>query len=168
MNQNPWTSMQFTIVIPPRGQARSQSRALVGKDGMPVRSKKSGRVVVLHHKSASQKQDEAKLEALIIPYKPDVPLVGPIRFGVRAFFPVPASKPKRFREDALAGRIWPTKKPDLSNIVKHLEDVMNGVFWADDAQIVGFTDNSGKYYGEPARYEITVLYRRDDNPVKMD
>lgn len=161
MNQNPWDSLQFTIVLPPRGQARPQSNALIGRDGVPIRSKKSGRVVVIHHKSESQKQDEAKLEALIMPHKPDVPLVGPIKLGIRAYFSIPASKPKRFREDAASGKVWPAKKPDLSNIVKHLEDVMNGVFWGDDAQIIGFLDGTGKYYGEPARYEVTILYRRD-------
>ena len=161
MNENPWSVLKFTIVLPPRGQSRPHGTVLTDKDGNPVRSRKNGRFVILHHKGQKQKSDEKKLHALLLQHAPPRPLQGPIRLGVRAFFPIPRSKPKKWVQAAEAGESFPTKKPDMSNIVKNLEDVGNGIFWEDDAQIIGFTSDTGKYWGDPGRYEITILFRRD-------
>ena len=37
---------------------------------------------------------------------------------------------------AIAGVIQPTTKPDVSNIVKGIEDALNGIWYKDDSQIV--------------------------------
>lgn len=66
------------------------------------------------------------------------PLTGPIELHLEVRLPVPLSKPKRFREQALAGLIWPTKKPDWDNFAK-MVDAMNMIVWVDDAQIVRST-----------------------------
>lgn len=60
---------------------------------------------------------------------------GPLLVSIEARMQVPESKPKKWRADALAGRIRPTKKPDFDNIAKMI-DAMNLVVWTDDAQIV--------------------------------
>lgn len=63
------------------------------------------------------------------------PLTGPLDVEIEIRMPVPLSKPKRWREAALAGLIRPTKKPDWDNFGK-MTDAMNMIVWVDDAQIV--------------------------------
>ncbi len=161
MNENPWTTLRFTVNLPPRGQARSRSHVLTDRNGMPVRSQDTGRFVVLHHKTPEQKQDEEKLSSLLLQFKPARPIRGPVKLGLRAYVPIPQSKPKKFQTAAAAGEIQPEVKPDLDNVLKHVKDVMTGIFWEDDKQVVGYLNDTGKYYGEPARYELTIMFRKD-------
>lgn len=63
------------------------------------------------------------------------PLDGPLELYVEIRMPVPLSKPKRWRDAALAGLIRPTKKPDWDNFAKTV-DALNMIVWVDDAQIV--------------------------------
>lgn len=170
-DSNPWRDLRFTVPLPPRGKATQRGSVLLDKAGNPVRSSKTGRVVVLQYKSKEQAGDEEKFSALMLAHRPPSPLSGPILLGIRAYLAVPQSVPECyrqlapaknkaqwFREQAMSGYIRPLRKPDWSNIQKHVEDVMNGVFWGDDAQIIGSIEGSGKYYGEHPRYEITVRY----------
>lgn len=50
--------------------------------------------------------------------------------------PIPKSYSKKKTADCLSGIIKPTKKPDASNILKAVEDGLNGVVYFDDSQIV--------------------------------
>lgn len=60
----------------------------------------------------------------------------PVRLHLGIYCKVPGSWSKKRKADALAGIERPGKKPDLSNILKSVEDAMNGIVYADDAQIV--------------------------------
>lgn len=60
---------------------------------------------------------------------------GALRVIVEAKMPIPESKPKRWKDAALAGQVRPTKKPDWDNFGKIL-DALNLIVWTDDAQIV--------------------------------
>ena len=60
---------------------------------------------------------------------------GPCNVVIQAYFEVPKSKSKKFKERALGGLERPTKKPDLSNIVKGIEDALNGLAYKDDSSI---------------------------------
>jgi Holliday junction resolvase RusA-like endonuclease len=82
---------------------------------------------------------------------------------VKAFFEVPKSKPKWFKEAAQRGELQPEVKPALDKILKHVKDCAKGIFWVDDKQVVGYLDDTGKYYGSPPRYEVMILFRRDRN-----
>ena len=62
---------------------------------------------------------------------------------------------KRKREAALAGRLRPTTKPDVSNVLKGVEDALKGVWYVDDSQIVGYGE-LGKWYSEQPRIEIAM------------
>jgi Holliday junction resolvase RusA-like endonuclease len=52
------------------------------------------------------------------------PFLGPVELKLAAYMPVPASWSRRKREAALGGRIFPTSKPDGSNIQKLVEDAI--------------------------------------------
>ena len=87
---------------------------------------------------------------------------GPCALSINAYFEVPKSKSKKFREAALNGLEYPTKKPDLSNIIKGIEDALNGLAYKDDALIVrlGVT----KLYSEVPRVEVTLIeWDREQN-----
>lgn len=71
-------------------------------------------------------------------------LDGPLEVVVTITMPVAESKPKKWREAALVGKIRPVKKPDADNYAKVL-DALNLIVWADDSQIVDL--RVVKFYG---------------------
>ena len=79
---------------------------------------------------------------------------GPCNVVIQAYFEVPKSKSKRFREAALKGTERPTKKPDADNIVKAIQDALNGLAYKDDACIVELACH--KYYSDNPRVEVFV------------
>lgn len=66
----------------------------------------------------------------------DPPLAGAIEVSINAHYAVPASWSRIKRERALCDEIRPTTKPDLDNVAKGVLDALNGVAYADDAQVV--------------------------------
>lgn len=64
------------------------------------------------------------------------PCTGPVSMHIVAVFAVPKSWPKARREDALAGLVVPTGKPDWDNVGKGVSDALNGIVYEDDAQVV--------------------------------
>lgn len=81
------------------------------------------------------------------------PLEGPIRLYIVMRFPVPASKPKRWKDAALRGEIRPLVKPDWDNGGK-LTDALNLIVWVDDKQVVEATVK--KFYSEKPGMFIRV------------
>ncbi|MNJ10053.1 Endodeoxyribonuclease RusA [compost metagenome] len=63
-------------------------------------------------------------------------LEGPVMVELRIVMGVPASKSKKWKAQALAGEVFPTKKPDMDNVIKAIYDGLNGVVWKDDVQVV--------------------------------
>jgi Holliday junction resolvase RusA-like endonuclease len=127
------TVITFTVLGEPIGKARA-------------RSTKSGR----HYTPAKTEAYERAIgwcarQAI----GPARPLEGPLRFKLEAVHGIPASWSKKRSEAALAGEVPKTSKPDLSNIVKIVEDGMNGIVYVDDSQIVTIVA-SKRYGAEPA------------------
>ena len=79
---------------------------------------------------------------------------GPCCLSIDAYFAVPKSKSKKFREAALSGLEYPTKKPDIDNIVKALQDALNGLAYKDDSSIVFLS--VAKCYSEVPRVEVIL------------
>lgn len=76
----------------------------------------------------------------------------PLSMSLVAYMGIPKSKSKKFKQAALEKVERPTKKPDLSNIVKGVEDALNGLLYKDDSQIVNLTLE--KYYSDEPRLEV--------------
>ena len=70
---------------------------------------------------------------------------GPLVSQIRFFLSVPHTWSRKKHQLAYDGKLRPTGKPDLDNYIKILLDGMNGHAWADDAQIVQYSD-AGKWY----------------------
>ena len=79
---------------------------------------------------------------------------GPCCLDIMAFFEVPKSKSKKFKERALLGLERPTKKPDIDNIVKALQDALNGLAYKDDSSIVYLS--VAKCYSEIPKVEVIL------------
>ena len=98
---------------------------------------------------AKTKEYEHRLAAVasdaMIDIKQD-PITVPCKLYVLAQFEIPKSWPKKRREAALVGEVFPGK-PDIDNIVKIVADALNGVCFEDDAQIIEVM--ARKKYGDP-------------------
>ena len=119
--------VEFTVrnVIPPT--ANHQRKKIVH-----VRIKGGGTVAKLADKDELVKARDFWTQHLA-PHRPARPLTGPLQLCVTIAWPYRKGEPKKNR---IAGGLWHTTKPDLSNVVKTLEDRLTEEgFIADDAQV---------------------------------
>ena len=84
-----------------------------------------------------------------------VPLEGPVVLNVSSYFTVPASWSLKKQRMALDGRLRPTKKPDVDNVIKSVADSLNGIAWKDDSQIVTVIAN--KWYSDRPRVDMEII-----------
>ena len=77
-----------------------------------------------------------------------------LRMVIRAEYAIPMTTSKRKRQLMLSGQIRPTKKPDLTNILKIIEDALNKIAYKDDSQIVSIV--AEKFYSLRPRVEVQI------------
>lgn len=82
------------------------------------------------------------------------PFSVPVMMSIVVSVAPPKSASKKLRANMLAGYVQPSKKPDLSNILKAVEDGANAVVYADDALIVRL--QAQKRYAEIPGVEVVV------------
>lgn len=82
------------------------------------------------------------------------PIAGPCLLELSLVCSVPASWSKKMRAQALAGEIYPAKKPDMDNVVKAICDSFNAIVWEDDVQVVDLV--ARKRYGENPHVEARI------------
>lgn len=82
---------------------------------------------------------------------------GAVTLEVIAFLAIPKSATKSRRAAMLAGDEFPTKKPDLDNIVKNLKDALTGIAWRDDVQVVSLI--ADKRWSDDPRVEVAYWPR---------
>lgn len=90
---------------------------------------------------------------------------GPLLLDINFFIEIPQTYKKKF--DLLCGTYF-DKRPDLSNLVKFVEDVATGILYHDDCSISRIITN--KFYddGKGPRTEFTIieLASKDKNERK--
>ena len=89
------------------------------------------------------------------------PLTCPVRLTCVIYRAVPQSWSRRKRADAIADKIRPKTRPDVSNVIKGIEDALNGVWYKDDSQIVEY-GVIGKWYAESPRVYVRLDVEVDD------
>lgn len=89
-----------------------------------------------------------------IKYPRYVPLENRVSVKIMAYFKVPKTTSKKDKELIEAGKISPTKKPDIDNIVKIILDALNKMAFKDDNQITKLEVE--KLYGEEEKICIRV------------
>lgn len=132
--------IEMFLPIEPRGQARA--RHMVTKRGVGIT-----------YKSGKERLAENKLAALMVEAAKGKRIDGPIRLQVVAYIPIPNSFSKAKKSAVGRGELWPEKKPDLDNIVKHVLDVSQGLLFDDDKSICQIV--ASKAYGAKTGYSIT-------------
>jgi len=87
---------------------------------------------VIHVDTPELKEAQALYMGLLLPHRPQTPLVGPLRLSVFWHFAHLESAPKRRAENLC----WKDTSPDLDNCEKLLIDTMQKMgFFANDGQI---------------------------------
>lgn len=138
-------TLQFEVPGPPIGQGRPRFSTVCGHvrayDAEKSRNYKAFVKLIATHEIEKQQWKIYEL---------------PVKLNIDAYFEVPKSKSKKFKVDALEGKQKPTKKPDCSNIVKGIEDALNGIAYKDDSYVVDLRVR--KFYSEIPRVEVEVSY----------
>lgn len=83
---------------------------------------------------------------------------GPLLLSVTFYRPRPAghyTSKGALTKSARTIRRYPIAKPDLTKLIRPLEDALRGIVFKDDAQICETV--ASKRYGEPARVEVKIM-----------
>jgi len=73
-------------------------------------------------------------------------LRGAVQAWVEVEIEPPQNTSKKLRKSMMDGEVFPTKKPDMDNVIKAIFDACNGVVYLDDKQVVKLS--MMKRYGE--------------------
>lgn len=121
--------------------------------GRPRFSRQGG--FVKAYDPAKSRDYKRYVRVIAAQHAPVTPVEGAIEFSLRIYRAIPKGMPKYKREAAKEGRLRPVTKPDVSNVLKGVEDALKGVWYKDDSQIVGY-GVLGKWYDERPRIEIMM------------
>ncbi len=138
----------FTVLGDPRPLALKRARAA-----------HHGRMVIYDPPQNISAKEQVKHVALAAFYannndRPPVPCPGSIIMAMTAYVPIPKSFSKKKRAAAIAETLWPKTKPDMTNVVKLVEDALNQVIYRDDKQIGD--GGQRKRYSERPRLEVEI------------
>lgn len=83
-------------------------------------------------------------------------LSGALRVDLFFEMPVPKSLPKKITTKIHAGeKVWHTKRPDVDNLRKFINDCLTGTVWCDDSQIT--CGESQKYYAKDKPRTVIIV-----------
>ncbi len=128
-------------IIPPKATSQGAGKRIAVINGRPMFFK--------NQKAVSAEHD---LLMLCAPHTPQERLEGPVVLDVEFVWPWRKSEPKR---RLAMGRAHHTSKPDCSNIIKQLEDVLTKLqFWTDDGQVADL--RVSKFWGDTPGIRVSI------------
>lgn len=133
-----------SFVVP--GEPQGKGRPRIGKMGNHARMFTPTKTVAYEGLVALAAQDVMQGREL---------LQGAVLVEMKIFVSIPQSMSKKRKTLALAGEIFPTKKPDIDNVEKAIFDAINGVVWKDDVQVVDVFKR--KRYGETPGVLVRIV-----------
>jgi Holliday junction resolvase RusA-like endonuclease len=139
--------IRFVVPGQPIQQQRHRSRIVIPKFNK--------RPFLQNYDPSAKDKEKFILKCASIPV---TPITAPVMLYVKFYFERPKS---HFRTGKFAGQLKPdapqkhTTRPDLSNLVKFVEDAMNKFFFKDDSQI--FFIQADKYYTHPEMEACTEI-----------
>lgn len=136
--------IQFAVPGQPVAKGRPRFRIVRPKDGAEFVNTYSPPETVAYEARVSRFATAAMKAAGITSPSP-----WPIELMIELRMQIPESWTKKKRLAASIGTVRATKKPDADNVLKGIKDAMNGIVWADDAQVVLLTVRK-LYHAEPA------------------
>lgn len=124
-------------------------------DGVPVAKGRPrlGRYGTYTPKKTQEYEEYVKM-CWVAKYGSIQPAEQPLEMNIVFYMPIPKSYSKKQRAEILNGRLKPTKKPDIDNLIKSVLDALNGLAYADDSQIIKVT--AVKRYAETGSTELTI------------
>lgn len=137
-------NMGISFIIPGEPVGKGRARAFV----------RHGRVGHYTPEKTANYENLVKLAAAEA-MKGRSPTDKPVALYVRAYLAIGASWSKKRQQAALQGLEYPTKKPDLDNIIKAIKDGCNGVVWKDDAQVVD--SGASKRWTDRPHVEVRIV-----------
>lgn len=135
--------MPRTIFLTVPGKAQSKQRPRVMKTGITFTPKETVNAEAFIRGLALEAMGGQK------------PLEGGVELSIRIFRTIPKSFGKKKKAQAMAGLLFPTTRPDMTNQIKLIEDALNGIAYIDDAQVV-FLEAKKFYTNEQERTEAEV------------
>lgn len=138
---------QFRIKGEPIGKGRPRARLVTPKGKKPFISMYTD----------SQTRDYEDMVKRLAQYAMlgHPPIERAVELNVTIYIQIPDTWPQWKRDAASGQEIMPTTKPDISNVVKSIEDAMNGVVYKDDSQIVS-TDTVKLFHMGPTETVVRV------------
>ena len=119
-----------------------------------ARYAKRGNHVMAYTPDKTRNYETLIKEAAIEAMGSSEPLETPVTLYLYIRAPIPKSLSKKRIEACLNGLEKPIKKPDASNVLKSVEDAMNGVVYKDDSQIVNI--HVSKVYSSVSGVDVCV------------
>ena len=119
-----------------------------------ARYAKRGNHVMAYTPDKTRNYESLIKEAAIEAMGSSEPLETPVTLYLYIRAPIPKSLSKKRIEACLNGLEKPIKKPDASNVLKSVEDAMNGVVYKDDSQIVNI--HVSKVYSSVSGIDVCI------------
>ena len=132
-------SYEFEVIGDIKGKARPRVNTYTGIAYTPTPTKDYENLIKQYFK---------------IKYPRFVPLEGRIAIKIIAYFNIPKTTSKKDKELINDGKLSPTKKPDIDNIVKIVLDALNKMAFKDDNQITKLEVE--KFYGQEEKIVVRV------------